>query len=199
MGSTTANWMSRVCLALPLTLLLAACHHTPVYAPVADITGSGSRSAPAVAPVKKIAIYQPAAATSQANTFIAVPKVPLEQSAWVWPANGRILSVFGGGRKGVNIGGKEKDPVVAASAGKVVYAGGGLRGYGNLIIIKHNNHYLSAYAHNRSLAVKVGDWVTAGQKIAEMGHTGANSVMLHFEVRRDGKPINPMQIRGIMN
>jgi lipoprotein NlpD len=198
MGATAANWVSRIWVVLALTLLLTACQHTPVYAPVADLSTSVSRPATVVS-VKNPVIYQQASLKSQRNTFIVEPKATQEQAAWVWPANGRILSVFGEGRKGVNIGGKEKDSVRAASAGKVVYAGGGLRGYGNLIIIKHNNHYLSAYAHNRALMVKVGDWVKMGQKIAEMGHTGTNKVMLHFEVRRDGKPVNPMQIRGIMN
>lgn len=199
MGSAATNWISRVCLVLCLTLLVVACHHSPVYAPVADLNGSPSKTRVSGV-AKKTVSYQPAMARSQANTVIAAPIASLKkQAAWVWPANGRILSVFGEGRKGVNIGGKEKDPVVAASAGKVVYAGAGLRGYGNLIIIKHNNHYMSAYAHNRLLTVKLGEWVASGQKIAEMGHTGSNKVMLHFEVRRDGKPVNPMQIHGIMD
>ena len=93
--------------------------------------------------------------------------------------------------KGFDIGGKAGDPVVAAADGRVVYAGAGLRGYGNLIILKHNNTYLTAYAHNQSLLVKEDQTVKKGQKIAEMGSTDADRVKLHFEVRRQGKPVDP--------
>lgn len=198
MGSAAANWISRVCLVLLLTLPVTACSHAPVYAPVTDL-GVSSATPVRAAPVKKSISYRHAIASPQASTFVSVPESSTKQLAWVWPANGRILSVFGEGRKGVNIGGKERDPVVAAAAGKIVYAGDGLRGYGNLIIIKHDSHYMTAYAYNRSLAVSVGDSVKAGQKIAEMGHDNANKAMLHFELRKDGKAINPMQIHGILN
>lgn len=195
MGSATSNWVSRIRLVFWLTLLMGACARAATYAPVVDLNASFSRSKP----VKKMPVKQVAAVKPVRHRLIMPSSVMNTQLEWVWPANGRIISVFGEGHKGVNIGGHEKDPVTAATSGKVVYAGDGLRGYGNLIIIKHNNHFLSAYAHNRSLNVKVGDWVKTGQKIAEMGHTGTNKVMLHFEVRKDGKPVNPLLIRGIMN
>jgi len=96
--------------------------------------------------------------------------------------------------KGVSIAGKIGDPVVAAADGRVVYAGAGLRGYGNLIILKHNNTYLTAYAHNQALLVKEDQAVKRGQKIAEMGSTDASRVQLHFEIRRQGKPIDPAKL-----
>lgn len=111
-----------------------------------------------------------------------------------WPAKGSVVGRFDDSKnKGLNIAGNVGDPVYAAGAGKVVYSGAGLRGYGNLVIIKHDSTFLTAYAHNRTLLVKEGDSVTRGQKIAEMGNSDADRVMLHFEVRRDGKPVDPMQ------
>ena len=112
----------------------------------------------------------------------------------MWPANGKLLGTFSeGGNKGIDINGKAGDPVLAAGAGKVVYSGTGLRGYGKLGIVKHNNTYLTAYAHNQNLLVKEGQSVTKGQKIAEMGNTDADQVKLHFEIRRQGKPIDPLK------
>ena len=109
-----------------------------------------------------------------------------------WPARGNLISGFDESKnKGLDIGGKVGDPVLAAADGRVVYAGAGLRGYGNLIIIKHDNTYLTAYAHNSKLLVKEGDNVRKGQKIAEMGDTDTDQVKLHFEIRRLGKPIDP--------
>ena len=93
--------------------------------------------------------------------------------------------------KGLGIGGKDGDAVVAAADGRVVYAGAGLRGYGNLVIIKHNNTFLTAYAHNKKLLVKEDQNVKKGQEIAEMGSTDADRVKLHFEIRRSGKPVDP--------
>ncbi len=112
---------------------------------------------------------------------------------WMWPAKGRVIGTFSdtANLKGIDIAGSAGTPVVASAAGKVVYAGTGLRGYGKLVIIKHNDTYLSAYAHNRSIVVKEGDEVTRGQKIAEMGNTDADQVKLHFEIRRLGKPMDP--------
>ena len=98
-----------------------------------------------------------------------------------------------GASKGVDIAGKMGDPVMAAGDGKVVYSGTGLRGYGKLVIIKHNATYLSAYAHNRTILVKEGESVSKGQKIAEMGNSDADQVKLHFEVRRQGKPVDPLK------
>lgn len=113
---------------------------------------------------------------------------------WVWPAKGKVVSGFSSLNKGLNIAGHEGEPIYAAAAGKVVYCGNGLRGYGNLIILKHNSLYLSAYAHNRVIFVKEGQSVAKGQKIAEMGNTGSDKVMLHFEIRRAGKPVNPLSL-----
>ena len=111
-----------------------------------------------------------------------------------WPAKGKVVEEFSEGKnKGIDIAGKLGEPIQAASDGKVVYAGNSLRGYGNLVIVKHDNTYLTAYAHNRSLLVKEGDAVRKGQRIAEMGDSDANMVKLHFEVRVNGKPVNPMQ------
>jgi lipoprotein NlpD len=114
--------------------------------------------------------------------------------ALAWPVRGPILGTFDdSSNKGLNIGGAAGDPVKAAADGRVVYAGNGLRGYGNLIIIKHDATFLTAYAHNRALMVKEGDAVTKGQKIAEMGNSDSDRVMLHFEVRRQGKPVDPLK------
>ncbi|QCP49464.1 LysM peptidoglycan-binding domain-containing protein [Trinickia violacea] len=114
--------------------------------------------------------------------------------AFAWPARGPILGTFDdANNKGINIGGAAGTAVQAAADGRVVYAGNGLRGYGNLIIIKHDATYLTAYAHNRALMVKEGDAVTKGQKIAEMGNSDSDRVMLHFEVRRQGKPVDPLK------
>ncbi len=112
-------------------------------------------------------------------------------SAWAWPAHGRIIGTFSSLNKGINIAGKADAPIYAAASGKVVYSGEGLRGYGKLIILKHNSTYLSAYAHNNAILVHEGEWVTKGQKIAKMGNSGADRVMLHFEIRQAGKPIDP--------
>jgi lipoprotein NlpD len=110
-----------------------------------------------------------------------------------WPAKGKVVEDFVDGKnKGIDIAGKLGDPIQAASDGRVVYAGNSLRGYGNLVIVKHDNTYLTAYAHNRNLLVKEGDAVRKGQKIAEMGDTDANSVRLHFELRVNGKPVDPL-------
>ncbi|MBK7022296.1 MAG: peptidoglycan DD-metalloendopeptidase family protein [Sulfuritalea sp.] len=113
---------------------------------------------------------------------------------WMWPANGRLIAPYAeGGSKGVDIAGKTGDPVLAAADGVVSYAGAGLRGYGNLIVLRHNATFLSVYAHNSKLLVKEKDIVTRGQKIAEMGSTDAESPRLHFEIRRQGKPADPQK------
>jgi lipoprotein NlpD len=113
---------------------------------------------------------------------------------WHWPARGRVVRRFGSaGSNGIDIAGRPGQPVRAASAGRVVYSGGGLRGYGELIIVKHNKRYLSAYAHNEEALVKEGDIVAGGQRIATIGRTGTDRVKLHFEIRRDGKPVNPLR------
>ncbi len=119
----------------------------------------------------------------------------LQTSAWVWPTTGRLSERFAPvrGQKGIDITGIAGQPVLAAAGGRVVYAGTGLRGYGMLIIVKHNETFLSAYAHNRKILVKEGKQVRRGERIAEMGNTGTNRVKLHFEIRRRGVPVNPMR------
>ncbi len=114
---------------------------------------------------------------------------------WMWPAAGTVTSVFEEGKsKGLGIAGKLGDPVLAAADGRVVYAGSGLRGYGNLVILKHNATYLTAYAHNQTLLVKEDQAVKRGQKIAEMGNTDSDRVLLHFEIRKQGKPVDPARL-----
>ncbi len=133
---------------------------------------------------------RPSAPAKKSSTVTAAGPIK-----WQWPASGSVIQNFttrGKINKGINLAGKEGDPVHAAASGRVVYAGNGLLGYGNLVIIDHNQQYLSAYAHNSKLMVKENDNVTAGQKIAEFGRTGADRVMLHFEIRRDGQPLNPL-------
>lgn len=130
------------------------------------------------------------------NKPITTPKVTNGKLTWKWPTKGRIISGFSNsesGNKGLDIAGSLGQDVVAAADGKVVYAGNALRGYGNLIIIKHNNDYLSAYAHNDNLVVSERQDVKQGQKIASMGSTGTDSVRLHFEVRYKGKSVNPLR------
>lgn len=112
---------------------------------------------------------------------------------WIWPTEGRISSHFSESTKGIDISGKTGQPVLASAAGKVVYSGTGLRGYGQLIIVKHNSSYLSAYAHNNKLLVKEGQTVSRGQIIAEMGNTDSKLVRLHFEIRKNGKPVDPLK------
>lgn len=115
---------------------------------------------------------------------------------WQWPSDGAIISEFSFGKitnKGIDIGGSEGDPVRSAASGRVIYAGAGVVGFGNLLILEHAPGILSAYAHNRSLFVGLGDYVKRGEVIAEMGRVGTNKVKLHFEVRKNGKPADPLK------
>lgn len=112
---------------------------------------------------------------------------------WMWPTEGSVLQGYSASNKGLDIAGKAGQPIYAAAAGTVAYSGSGLRGYGKLIIIKHDKTFLSAYAHNSVLLVTEGKTVKKGQKIAEMGNTDADRVKLHFEIRRFGKPVDPAQ------
>jgi lipoprotein NlpD len=115
-----------------------------------------------------------------------------EKLSWMWPSDGKIVATFDEGKnKGIDIAGKPGQQVMAAGAGKVMYAGSGIRGYGNLVIVKHSNSLLSAYAHNRTIVVKEGQNVNKGQMIAEMGDSDSDSVKLHFEIRQQGKPVDP--------
>jgi lipoprotein NlpD len=147
----------------------------------------------AVAQRSERARAEPAAATvpvvAAARTVTAIDD---EKLSWMWPSDGKIIATFDEGRnKGIDIAGRPGQQVMAASAGKVMYAGSGIRGYGNLVIVKHSNSLLSAYAHNRSIVVKEGETVSKGQVIAEMGDSDADSVKLHFEIRQQGKPVDP--------
>ena len=111
--------------------------------------------------------------------------------SWMWPADGKVVATFDDSKKGIDIAGKSGQPVLAAGSGKVMYAGSGIRGYGNLVIVKHTSTLLSAYAHNKTISVKEGQTVAKGQKIAEMGDSDADAVKLHFEIRQQGKPVDP--------
>lgn len=134
----------------------------------------------------------PASAPVAAPAAAATSATGDDEPNWLWPANGTVLAGFDEAKnKGLDIGGSAGDAVLAAADGRVVYAGAGLRGYGNLIILKHNNTYLTAYAHNKTLLVKEDVAVKRGQKIAEMGDSDADRVKLHFEVRKQGKPVDP--------
>ena len=133
------------------------------------------------------------AAATPATAAVSPQPAPTEDDlAWIWPAQGKLIAGFDEVKnKGFDIDGKAGDPIIAAGDGRVVYAGAGLRGYGNLIILKHNNTFLTAYAHNQTLLVKEDQSVKKGQKIAEMGNSDADRVKLHFEIRRQGKPVDP--------
>lgn len=131
-------------------------------------------------------------ARSEAPAAAAAPAAA--EVNWAWPAGGKSIAGFNEAtNKGVDIAGKLGEPVLAAADGKVVYSGSGLRGYGKLVIIKHDATFLSAYAHNNNILVKEGQSVTRGQKIAEMGNSDTDQVKLHFEIRRQGKPVDPTQ------
>ena len=146
---------------------------------------------PATSPITASAAT-PAASAPAAPAALPPPSAAEEAISFQWPARGNLISGFDESKnKGLDIGGKAGDPVSAAADGRVVYAGAGLRGYGNLIILKHNNTYLTAYAHNQTLLVKEDQAIKRGQKIAEMGNSDADQVKLHFEIRRQGKPVDP--------
>ncbi|PYC00037.1 peptidoglycan DD-metalloendopeptidase family protein [Pseudomonas sp. MB-090624] len=150
---------------------------------------------PVTAPASSSKPVTPAGTTS-APVVATVPAAERAVGGWTWPANGVLIGKFasnGSLNKGIDIAGDLGQPVFAASDGAVVYAGSGLWGYGELIIIKHSDTYVSAYGHNRRLLVREGQQVKAGQSIAEMGSTGTDRVKLHFEIRRQGKPVDPLQ------
>lgn len=169
-------------------------------------------NAPVDVPVRVVVVkqYEPESSKIQPKKLVVTPAVkhiskpvvmkklpepdPVPSKTWRWPAHGRVIQKFAGLNKGINIAGRLGDPVYAANAGRVVYSGTGLRGYGDLVIIKHNSEYMSAYAHNSVVLVQEGDVVKKGQKIAEIGNSGTDKVMLHFEIRRYGKPVNPINM-----
>ena len=147
----------------------------------------------ATAPVLPGSASRPAAVLGSVSPAPAVPAPASDEDVgWIWPAQGQLVAGFDEAKnKGLDISGKAGDAVIASADGRVVYAGAGLRGYGNLIILKHNNTFLTAYAHNQSLLVKEDQTVKKGQKIAEMGNSDSEKVKLHFEIRRQGKPVDP--------
>jgi lipoprotein NlpD len=144
----------------------------------------------------KLATPPPAKPESKPQPPASAARKPDYDGNWVWPTRGKVIRGFqqnSTGKKGINIGGHPDQPVNAAANGKVVYVGSGLVGYGRLIIIKHSESLLSAYGHNSKLLVAEGDHVAAGQTIAKMGSSGTDRTALYFEIRKDGKPVNPMQ------
>jgi lipoprotein NlpD len=122
----------------------------------------------------------------------ATPGVDDEGIAWIWPTDGKVTGTFDRGSKGITIAGQLGQSIVAAGAGTVLYASS-VRGYGNLVIIKHTNNFLSAYAHAKTILVKEGQTISKGQRIAEMGNSDTDSVKLHFEIRQQGKPVDPIK------
>ena len=177
----------------PLDGRPAAAASEPGVAPSAGSSASVAAppgAASPVAPPSASATPTPPIAAGSAASRDATDEV-----SWIWPAAGPVVAGFDEGRnKGLTITGKAGDPVLAAGDGRVVYAGSSLRGYGNLVIVKHSEMYLTAYAHNQTLLVKEDQVVRRGQKIAEMGSSDAERVQLHFEIRRQGKPIDPAKL-----
>ena len=150
-------------------------------------TTSSNNAAPIVAARPDAPKLGDKSADKAADTAASVEDTPV----FIWPAEGKIVGNFEDGKKGIDIAGKNGQAIVAAAAGKVMYAGSGIRGYGNLVIVKHSSNLLSAYAHNKSIAVKEGQNVRKGEKIAEMGNSDSEMVKLHFEIRQQGKPVDP--------
>ena len=178
--------------AVPASPAVAAAP-VPSAAPVPQGAGVGAAPVTAAAPV----VAQPLPAATPAPAAAApAAKAPVEDGvAFIWPAEGAVLAGFDDVKnKGVDISGKAGQPVLAAADGRVVYAGAAVRGFGNLIILKHSNTLLSAYAHNQALLVKEDQTVKQGQKIAEMGSSDTDRVKLHFEIRRQGKPVDPVKL-----
>lgn len=161
--------------------------------PSKPVVAQGQLPAPATTPSANASV--PATTSTSSTSTSTQANVSDEGLAFAWPHPGPVLAGFDEAKnKGLDFAGKAGDPVLAAADGKVVYAGSGLRGYGNLIILKHNNTYLTAYAHNQALLVKEDQQVTKGQRIAEMGSSDADRVKLHFEIRRQGKPVDPAKL-----
>ena len=167
---------------------------TPVPTPTAT---AKARPEPVATTQPKTATTSPVAASTDAQSVVIAAKpLPGNVQKWVWPAKGKLLHSFqpnSAGKKGIDIGGNKGQSVMAAADGKVVYSGSGLVGYGRLIIIKHTENLLSAYGHNSELLVLEGQHVRAGQTIARMGNSGTDRTQLYFEIRKDGKPVDPLR------
>lgn len=200
------SWTLLICVVS--VILLQACQSSPRHVPVIDIMKYQSNFQPQRTRVQSLRVAKQKdlhkVVTNRELHPIVLPSISTHQSInfsakhWTWPVNKRrIIQSFSSVHKGINLSGSKGDSIFATAAGRIVYAGNGLRGYGNLIIIKHDQRYLSAYAHQQIMYVKEGDWVIQGQKIADMGNTGTEQVMLHFEVRLNGQPINPLTLPGL--
>ena len=177
-------------LSAPKALRVPYSEQALLAPPPSTTTATATKAADASKPVE------------QAKVDVTKPSTPMKPDAmpgddeviqWAWPANGKLVSGFSeaAGGKGIDIAGTEGQAVMAAAPGKVIYSGSDLRGYGKLVIIKHNKTYLSVYAHNSNILVKEGQFVSRGQKIAEMGSSDADRVKLHFEIREQGKSVDP--------
>lgn len=163
-------------------------------APSSAASGTTPASAPASGAPAASAVASSASSTASAASASAA-KAGDDDVAWGWPVPGPVVQAFDDARnKGVDLGGKAGDAVLAAASGRVMYVGASLRGYGNAIIVKHANDYLSVYAHNQTMLVKEDQLVHRGQKIAEMGSSDADQVKLHFEIRKSGKPLDPAKV-----
>lgn len=164
---------------------------TPTTPAVTKPLDGPATAAPGTVPpaaVEPSAAPGPLASIPEAKAPAAAPSAD-----WIWPVNGKVIDKFDEKRnKGIAIAGKEGDPVVASADGQVVYRGSGLRGYGNLVILKHDDDFISAYAHNRQILVEQGQMVKRGQRIAELGRSDTTQPKLHFEIRRQGKPVDPL-------
>lgn len=172
-----------------------------VVPPSMDASNRAAAAKPAATPTTNPSSNPATNAVSNPSVNAAPAAAPLNAATnddnliFAWPHPGQVLSGFDETKnKGLDFAGKAGDPVLAAADGKVVYAGSGLRGYGNLVILKHNNTYLTAYAHNQTLLVKEDQTVQKGQRIAEMGSSDADRVKLHFEIRKQGKPVDPAKL-----
>jgi lipoprotein NlpD len=163
-------------------------------APGPGATASSAAGAATAVPAPGVVVPPAKPAEAKAEPPAAAVAAPATGGAdtWGWPTSGRVVQTFDeSSKKGIAFSGKAGDPVMAAADGRVIFSGNGPRGYGNLVIVKHANDLLSVYAHNRSLAVKEGQDVKRGQKIAEVGDSGTTSARLHFEIRQQGKPVDP--------
>lgn len=187
----------------PAAAAAAAATTTTVSAPASPMPTAANPPPPTPVATTPAAAAAPAAATPPAGATPApapgadVAAARPSAAGWIWPATGKVVATYAGGdptRQGIDIAGETGQPVRAARDGEVVYSGAGLIGYGELVIVKHSPELLSAYGHNRVRLVKEGDKVKAGQKIAEMGSNAANRVLLHFEIRRNGKPVDPLPL-----
>lgn len=197
--------------APPVARTGRAVHRSPVPEPATGPSAAPSAPAPGTAPVPTGGASTPSASTGQATPqqtrpppVTQPPRPPVTAptpaaalapvTAWRWPTPGPVTRGYSATvHKGIDIGGQRGDPVVAVAAGQVVYAGTGIVGFGELLIVKHDDVHLSAYGHNDRLLVAEGELVRAGQEIAKKGSTGTDSVKLHFEIRREGKPLDPLR------